>query len=58
MNDKNARKIKCVETGEIFKSLSDASLFSKGDRRGVSLIIRSAKNIKNTAYGYHWIYVD
>ena len=58
MNDKNARKIKCVETGEVFKSLSDASLFSKGDRRGVSLIIRSAKNTKNTAYGYHWSYVD
>ena len=58
MNEKSARKILCVETNEIFDSLSDASLYSKGDRKGVPLIVRSAKTKTTTAYGYHWNYVD
>ncbi|MDN6392104.1 MAG: HNH endonuclease, partial [Lactococcus lactis] len=58
MNEKSARKILCVETNEIFNSLSDASLYSKGDRKGVPLIVRSAKTKTTTAYGYHWKYVD
>ena len=58
MNEKSARKILCVETNEIFDSLSDASLYSKGDRKGVPLIVRSAKTKTTTAYRYHWNYVD
>lgn len=58
MNKKASKRVKCLETGEIFSSIADASFFVKGDRTSGTLISRSIKNGGRSAYGYHWEYLD
>lgn len=47
------RKVRCVETGQVFNSIQDARAFAGGSRLGVALQKPSC-----TAYGYHWEYAD
>lgn len=56
-NNSFARKVKCIETGEIFESTADA--VRKYNLKTSS--VRSAANPKcnqRTAGGYHWEYVS
>lgn len=48
---KNSRPVKCVETGEIFESISAAAKYVNLSRENIKCAIR-----KNTrAGGYHWV---
>lgn len=47
-----SRPVQNIETGEIFKSISEASLVHRG------AIGLACKNSKRTANGYHWRYLD
>lgn len=49
------REVICVETGEHFKSMTDAS---KSVRVDVSAVYHCLKGINNTAGGKHWRYAD
>lgn len=51
---KISKKVKCIETNIIYKSLTDAceSVMLKSS----SSIVRSCKNTNKTAGGYHWEY--
>lgn len=45
------RKVRCVETGEIFSSTREAARSCNGDHK---VIARACKKSTRTAYGYHW----
>ena len=47
------RKIKCVETGEVYASIADA----KRDKN-CNNIDKVLSGIRNTAGGYHWEYIE
>lgn len=49
-----ARSVLCVETGEVFHSISSA-MNAKGTSRNISTCCRG---ITETCGGYHWKYVD
>ena len=49
---KNKRKVKCIETGYIFDSVQEASMWCHGS------VVDAAKGRYKTAGGYHWEYVD
>lgn len=53
--EKVMREVICVETGEHFKSMSDASRFANVD---ISAVYHCLKGVNNTAGGYHWRYAD
>ncbi len=58
-----AKKVKCVETGEIFNSAKQANemLVKKGLSYSYTAYIRiknACKNREETAYGFHWQFVD
>lgn len=50
-----AKKILCVETGEVFESIADAA--KAKEIRGKTAISRCAKGISKTAGRFHWEYV-
>lgn len=49
----NRRKIICVETGEIFESISEAQ-----KKNNISCIWKALQNSSKTAGGFHWKYYD
>lgn len=49
------RKVICMETGEEFRSLADASRYANVN---ISAIFHCLKGINNVAGGYHWRYAD
>lgn len=54
-NPKRSKKVICIETGVVYPSLSDVHRkfgFSKGN------ISSCCAGKLNSAYGYHWLYVD
>ena len=53
-NNPSARKVKCIETGEIFDTLRDASKAKKCRESNISSCCRG--KIKTTG-GFHWEYV-
>ena len=58
-----SKKVKCVETGEIFNSAKQANemLVKKGLSYSYTAYIRiknACKNREETAYGFHWQFVD
>ena len=53
----SSKKIICIETGEIFGSITDATFYITGKRRGGN-ICECAKGHRKTAYGFHWKYID
>ena len=50
----NRRKVKCVETGEIFDSAKEASMKTGTSQSGISLACNGSRK---SAGGYHWKYV-
>jgi|SRR5882672_2269141 len=54
-NDPNYKKIKCVETGEIFETLGVAAKRVGGDSNKIS---KCLKRKREQASGVTWIYVD
>ena len=53
-----AKKIKCIETGEVFDAIVDAVSWIKSSTKyskaNHAKIIRALKGEHYTAYGYHW----
>lgn len=49
-------KVKCVETGVIYPSISDAA--AANGLKGSSSINKVLKGERNTAAGYHWTYAE
>lgn len=49
---KNLKRVKCVETGQIFKSAKEASSWA-GTR-----VSRAAAGTRKSAAGYTWVYLD
>lgn len=54
-NNPNAKKVKCVETGEIFDSVSCAA---KAYKQSHSNITSACRGDSHTAGGYHWEYTN
>ena len=54
-NFRTKRKVKCIETGEIFESLTKAGISIKinNSRQGIG---RACKGELKRAFGYHWQY--
>lgn len=50
-------KILCVETGEIFSSQTEASRKTGIAQPAISYVIRK-KRYRNTAGGYHWVFLE
>ena len=55
-NSPRNRRVRCVETGEVFISLSDAA--RKSQIKDSGCITRCCKNERQTAGGFHWEYAD
>lgn len=53
LSEINSKKVRCIETGEIFNSLKEASEKYKRGYTGLSKAIKNGK----TFAGYHWEYV-
>lgn len=54
MNAANSRRIRCVETGRVFKSVMEAAKFlNKKDGSALSACCRGKRH---TAYGFTWAY--
>lgn len=57
-----AKKIKCVETGQIFDSAREASRWVKfvieTDYCDMNLIKQACKGKQKTSYGYHWEFAE
>ena len=49
------RRVQCVETGVIFNSIKEASIFAKTNSAN---IVDCCKNKQHSTKGYHWKYVD
>lgn len=48
------KKVRCVETGQIFRSASDAAEWCGANRQNCGNILEQAKGNYNIMYGYHW----
>lgn len=53
----NMRKVKCIETGEVFKSIIEANE-AIGGCKNSSMISKCCKNSQLSYKGYHWEYVS
>lgn len=59
--NKNNKKIICLETLEVFNSMSTVSKKYKSSNlvgNGCGRIVAACKNIQKTAYGFHWMYYN
>lgn len=52
---KTTKKVMCVETGKVFNSITDASIFIGRDGSAISACCRGKQK---TCGGYHWEYVN
>ena len=52
------KSVICVETGTIYNSITDASMFARGEPRDMGNITKCCKGKSRSAYGYHWKYTD
>ena len=55
MNEANAKKVMCVETGKIYSCIAD--VLREFNKKPSGLISRCCKDSKRTAYGFHWQYI-
>lgn len=54
----NTIGVACIETGKVYESVLDATLDMGGTKNQNGLILRAAKNMDYTAFGYHWAFTD
>lgn len=50
------KRVKCIETGEVFRSAKDANM--KFHNKPYGSVYKACQNVGVSAYGYHWVYVD
>lgn len=50
------KRVKCIETGEVFRSAKDANI--KFHNKPYGSVYKACQNVGVSAYGYHWVYVD
>lgn len=55
MTDATSKKVLCVETGEVYKSISEAGRQSGIPFKAISKVLRGKSK---TSGGYHWKYAD
>lgn len=48
------KRVKCVETGQIFNTASDAAEWCGANRKNCGNILEQIKGNYNKMYGYHW----
>ena len=54
--NKSSKKVKCIETGEVFNTSTDAAKVNGGDSGNIR---KSARNEgKYSVYGFHYIYIS
>ena len=55
MTEATSKKVLCVDTGEVYKSISEA-----GRQLGISFkaISKACRGKSKTSGGYHWEYVE
>lgn len=53
----NSKKIKCIETGEIFASYAKAVKWLGKSNTSVSTLVRGTR-VYGKAFGYHWEFID
>ena len=53
----NSKKIKCLETGEVFSSYYRAVKWLGKTNNSVSALVRGTRNY-GKAFGYHWEFID
>lgn len=53
-----AKKVKCIETGQIFDTIKEAAIWAHGSDKSKSAISFCCKGKRNIALGYHWEYVE
>lgn len=54
---RNSKKVKCLETGEIFNSAKEADIFYSPNNKYHENVSHCARKQQSTAYGLHWQYV-
>lgn len=57
-NSPVAKKIICIETGEIFECIKDAETKYNSKTKNATNISACCRGRQGTAYGYHWAYLD
>lgn len=55
---RKCKRVRCIETGEIFESLQAAANFLGLFRKGSSNLLYALKKSSRTCKGYHWEYVE
>ena len=53
----NSKRIKCLETGEVFSSFYRAVKWLGKTNNSVSALVRGTRNC-GKAFGYHWEFID
>lgn len=56
-NNKNSKKVKCVDTGKVYRSLNEASRETGISSELISRVAAHKKN-HNTAGGFRWEYIE
>lgn len=54
-NKRASKKVQCIETGEIFNSVTEAAIFVN---RGVNALSMCLTGRNKSCAGYHWKYVE
>jgi len=55
--NKNRKEVICIETGEVYRSIKEASRKTNIDKKNISNCCKKIKYY-NTAGGYHWQYYN
>lgn len=53
-----AKKVRCIETGQLFDTVKDAAIWAHGSAKSKSTISWCCMGKRNIALGYHWEYVE
>lgn len=53
----NSKRIKCLETGEVFSSYYRAVKWLGKTNNSISALVRGTRNC-GKAFGYHWEFID
>ena len=53
-----AKKVKCIETGQVFDTIKEATIWAHNSPKSKCMISECCKGKRTTAFGYHWKYED